>query len=425
MQRSNREGRWRGLSCLLLLVVGLILSGHLLAACGGSSSSSESTSSETTETAEAGEKRELEGTEGSDPETTVYAEGVPTLKELYEGSNEPAPTTGPAAASSKNVAFITCSTQPVGCAYPAESFVEAAKVLGWKARIYDGKLNVNNGYATAFHAAIASNPDAIVMFGIACEEVKTSLEEAKKANIPVVESITEDCSGSEPNGPKLYSVENQFNQDALSAAEFYERFGENQAAYVVDKTEGKAKVILTEWVGSQGRRVGTGWKTVFEKCAECEILENVEWEAAEQAPNGPLEQRFKTALTKFPEANAAIIAYDSMATFGGLAKAIVDAGRQSDMLVVSGEGFAETLQLMEEGKGISAEGGAWDNKWAGWELADELNRYFNGEPSVPQGLGLDVIDLEHNLPPEGKTYEADIDYVKAYEEIGSGKKEGK
>lgn len=413
MPPTNREGRSRRRLCALF-VAGLIASALLLAACGSSSNSGSGSSGANAST-------KTNGASGGNPETTVYAPGVPTLKQLYESSNEAPPASGPSAAKGKEVIWVSCGQQAVGCRVAAEGFMEAAKVLGWKARIIDGKLNVDNGFATGIRTAIAAKPAAIITFGIGCEEQQTPFQEAKAAGIPVVETNTPDCS--EKGGPELFAVKNEFNKKALSASEFYERYGENQASYVVDKTAGKAKVLVNEWTGTAGKKIGAGWKKVFAKCSGCTILDNVGWEAAEQAPNGPMEQKFRTALTKYPEANSAIITFDSNATYGGLANAIVEANRQHNMVLVSGEGFNETLELIREEKGLTAEAGAWDqSKWFPWEVADELNRHFNGQPSVPEGIGLAVIDKEHNMPPKGENYKANVDFAKAYEEVWGGKK---
>jgi ribose transport system substrate-binding protein len=398
----------------LLLVAGVIASGLLLAACGSSSSSStESSSSEATEKSET---TESEAPAGGSAETTAYVEGVPTLKELYETSNEEPPSTGPAAAKGKSVAFISCSQASPGCSEAAAAFSEAGKVVGWNVRVYDGKFNENNGYATAFHAAIASNPDAIVSAGISCSEVKTLLEEVKAADIPVIETNAEECAGAE-----LYAAPAMFNKKFAGAREYYEAFGENQAAYMVDMTEGKAKVILPEYLGEIGTALTGGIKNVVEKCSECEIVESIPFEVKDLGPGLALEQRFKTALVKYSEANAVIIPFDSAAGYGGLAKAVVDSG--SEILSVGAEGSAEANALMEEEKGIDAEAGASDNTWIGWSWVDQLNRYFNGQPPVPQGIGLAVITPEHNLPPKGKSYQAEVDFKKAYEEIWAGEKE--
>ncbi len=92
------------------------------------------------------------------------------------------------------------------------------------------------------------------------------------------------------------------------------------------------------------------------------------------------------------------------------------------MLVVAGEGFDETLDLIRAGdKGLTAEGGAFDQSgWFPWEVADEINRFFNGEKSVPEGLGFTAIDADHNMPPDGQNYEAEVDYRKGYEKVWNG-----
>lgn len=421
MFKSDEKGRAR-LALRLSFVAAILISAFALAACGSSSSSSsESTSSEATQSEESsgsGSSESSEAGSGGSPETSAYAEGVPTLKELYEGTEEAPPTSGPKAAPGKEVIVISCGNESPGCAVPSEEFVEAAEALGWKAKILDAKLNINNGNSNAIRTAIAAHPDAIVPFAINCVEGKSAFEEAKSAGIPLVEDSAIDCgTGSE----KLWTVEESFNKDFKSTGEFYEKFGEDQAAYLVDKTEGKAKVLATEFAGPFGKSMNIGSTAIFKKCAECEVLENLSFEGAEQAPGGPLSQRFTTSLTKYPEANAALLAFDSVATFSGASKAIVDAGRANSMVVVAGEGFAESKQLIAEEAGLNAEGAAYDSARAQWGVADNLNRYFNGEPVVPQGVGLTVVDKEHNLEPVNKNYETKIDYKKAYEKIWTGK----
>jgi ribose transport system substrate-binding protein len=402
----------------LLLVPALILCGILLAACGSSSSSS-SSGSTSTASGSAGESEEAAS--GGPSLTKVYAPGVPNLKELYAGSEEPPPTTGPTAKPGANVIWIACGLESPGCAGPAEAFTEAGKALGWNTKVLDGKLNVNNGYSNAIRTAIAAHPEAIVTHGINCNEVKQPLEEAKDAGILIAEGSGIDCDDPRIGGPKLYSVPEEFSKNAKNTQQFYEQFGENQADYAIDATEGKAKVILVEFQGLFGENQGEAWKREFEKCSECEILETIPFEASELAPNGPAYQRFSTALVKYPEANAAVLAFDTNVTYTGMAKEVVDAGRAESMVVVGGEGFAEALQLVREGKGDTAEGGAYDNAWSAWAIADEVNRALNEQPAVPEGVGFKVVDKDHNMPPAGQDYTTSINYKQAYEEVWKGK----
>jgi ribose transport system substrate-binding protein len=409
-----------------LLLVGVLASAVALAACGSSGSSSSSSTSGgsggSTEEPATTASNTSGGEEGGSKETTVFAEGVPTLAELYEEAPaEGPPTSGPNAATGKEVIWVSCGMEAPGCAHPAESFEEAAKALGWKSKIVDGKLNANDGYANAIRTAIASHPDAIVTHGINCDEAKTSFQEAKAAEIPLVEASNIDCSDPRIGGEQLITIGEQFNKEAKDTAAFYTKQGEHQAAYAVDATEGKAKVILVEFEGLFGKNIGEGQRNVLEKCSECEILETIGFQASEEGPNQQAYQQFNTALIKYPEANAAIFAFDSNVTYTGLSKAVVDAGRAQDMVVVGGEGFSEAVELVREGKGDTAEGGAWDNAWASWGIADEINRYFNGEESVPEGIGITAIDKDHNMPPKGQDYATKVDYKKAYEEIWNGK----
>ena len=404
------------LASRLLILAGILAAAVSLAACGSSSSSSSSSSSTSTEeTTSPGSS----GGSGGSPETTTYVSGIPTLEELYEGTSEAPPTTGPKAVTGKEVIIVSCGQESPGCLGATEDIAEGAKTIGWKEKVVDGKLNVDNGYSNAIRTATASSPDAIVLIGINCNEAKTAIEEAKAAGIAVAVNAGADCgTGSE----KLFAVNQYFNKKAKGVLEFFEQYGENQAAYVMDKTEGKAKVILVEYLGLWGKAISRGWAAAFGKCSECEVLDTVGFEPADLAPGGPLSQRFETTLTKDQEANSVIISLSVASTYTGLAKEIVDSGRADQILSVTGEGLADAMQLIGEGGGgLNASGAAYDQVWSSWGLVDNLNRYFNNEEAVPQGVGFTAVDAEHNLPPKGENYTSAVPYKKAYEAIWSGK----
>ncbi len=406
----------------LLLLMSVLIAAVVLAACGSSSSSSSSssTSSEPAETETTGaEKEATEPVEesGGDQETTAYAKGVPTLAELYEGSEEEPPTSGPKAQTGKYIAVVSCGLEIEGCLNGTERFLEAAKVIGWKTKTFNGKANVNDGYATAMRSALASQPDAIALLGLNCPEVKTSVEEIAAAEIPIASYAGEDCgTGSE----EFWSFPQLYNKNAKNSIESYEEYGEFQAAYLIDATEGKAKIVSVGDAVGFGLALQEGQKAVLAKCAECEVLENLEFESAEVAPGGALYSRFETLLTKYPEANAVLIPFDSLAA-GGLSKVIVDSGRSGELTVVSGEGNKETLRLIREEAGLNAEGAASSFGWTAWGLVDNLNRFLAGEPTVAPGNGYVSISKDKNMQPAGQSYETPVDYKSAYEKIWSGK----
>jgi ribose transport system substrate-binding protein len=389
----------------------------VIAGCGSSSSSSSSGSTATTSST-GGEETTANGPDVN----KAYAPGIATLAEMYKGSETPPPSTGPKAKPGVEAIWVSCGQEAPGCAGPADAFSEVAKALGWNYRIIDGKLNVDEGWANGVRTAVAAKPDVIIVHGESCPEIKQPLEEAKAEGIPVAEIESVDCDASlAGSGEKLYSVGVEFTPEVKDTPEFYEQRGREQAAYLIDATEGKGKIIQFKEETYIGKYQAIGQDEVLEKCTECEILKTVEFATVEQVPSGPLAEKAASALVQNPEANAVIVTFDTNLVTGGVAKAVVDSGRSSEITVVGSEGYSEALQLVREEKGDNAEPISYDSHWTAWKLGDEINRYLNGEKSVPEGLGFVAIDKEHNLPPEGQDYQTKIDFKKAYESIWKGK----
>ncbi len=244
MHQTKTEGKARP-TLSLLIVVGGLLSALLLAACGSSSDQNGSGGASAETTQYGRDDKSAEPSSGA-AETTVYAKGVPTLKELYANSNEPPPTSGPPAAKDKTVVWVSLRPGSNWVRDPGQSFLEAAKALGWKASIADGKLNVGNGYATRSTRRSPPTRTRSSGFGIGCEEAKTPYEEAKAAGIPVVETQNTDC-----NDPRAWTLAVQgrksvHEESKVRLLNSTNATARNQAAYVVDRTKGKAKVLLTE-----------------------------------------------------------------------------------------------------------------------------------------------------------------------------------
>lgn len=351
----------------------------------------------------------------ADP-TKVYAEGVPTLEQLYASTEHAPSSSGPKLAPGKSVIFVSCGQASPGCAGPADEITSIAEKIGWNYKIIDGAFNVNDGYNTGMRQAIAAKPDAIVVHGISCQQILQPLREAQAANIPVFNIQGVDCD--DPKNPggatdPLF-VDMIFNEDFASAGEFYYEWGFLQAAYVIDATEGHAQIIRTHYAGSvTGDYQQAGQDAAIAKCADCKILATIDWVPSDLSAGGPLVQKFTTELTRNPSANAVIAEYDSVATTGGISKAITDAHRESTITVVGGEGYASALQLIREKAGLTADPGQ-SAAWMAWGVVDTMNRYFNDSPLVAQGVGFRMVDIDHNMMPDGEDYAPPIDFKQAY-----------
>jgi ribose transport system substrate-binding protein len=413
-------------------LMALVCLSLVISACGSSSSSSSSSPSESesettsepteeTETEE-GEEGESEASGGTEEIAGVtvelnkeYAPGVPTLEELYKGEETPAPTKGPKVKPGVSVVMVSCGQENPGCAGTPNAMVEATKKMGWNYRIVNGRLNEDNGYDNGMREAIALKPDAIVAFGISCSEVKQPLEEAKAAGIPVMALQAIDCS--EEGGPKLFEIPMWYSEKVKSGGAFFHNWGYYQGAYVIDSSAGEGQIIRTAWHYGFGPYQTEGQDEELEKCSGCEIVEEIQFTPEEQAPQGPVYQKFNTALLKHPEANVALMNWDTQPVNVGTSKAIVDAGRASTINAVACEGFAPANQMIREEKGNTAEACATSGPRMAWAALDEINRFLQGQPPAPEGFGVAVLTKTHGLPPEGQDYETKEPYKEEYEKL--------
>lgn len=419
---SNKGAPWA--RARLAVVIGAVCAAMALTACGSSNKSANSGSASSgTSSTSGGAGQTLTLPTGVVKLDQTYAPGVPTLADLYKGTEAPPPADGPRAAKGKTVIIVSCGQAVPACSNVARAMTDAFTTLGWTSRIIDGQLNANGGWDTAVRQAIAAHPDAIVnALGMNCSDIKQPLEEAKAARVPFFGVGSIDCNDPQnPGGPSapLLAGNLQFNRGAPGVSALYLQIGQQQAAAAIDATQGKAQIIRTQYLSGFGVYQAQGQDEVLKKCAGCKVLASIRWVAADSSPGGLLEQRFQTTLSRYPTANTVIYNFDSTATSAGLAKALVDSGRAKSMTGVASEGYATGLTLMRNHAGIDLVP-AYSGTWIGWGTADMVNRYFNRAPNVPEGIGVRLVDREHNLPASGE-YTTPIDFKADYKKVWLGK----
>lgn len=350
--------------------------------------------------------------------------GIRSMDELYKGNVGRPPTSGPAAQKDKFVVVVSCGQISPGCSTPTDGFVAAAKQLGWRTKVVDGRQNANNGWINGIRTAVAQKPDAIATIALDCSGVKQGLLDARRAKIPTLGIEALDCDDeTNPGGPaeKLYTVPNILGERMKSTGDFYDTWGDFLMSYIVNRTGGKAKVV---YVNFEGVPLTAHWKkgamSVIEKCKGCEVVDYVDAAVSDTASAGLVGKKLAPALLKNPDANAVQFGSDVMSVLGGGAKAVADSGRKGDLIVSGGEGSPAAMDLVRDDKGVSANLGI-PLEWMGWGAADQLNRYFAGEDAVPQGIGFQIVDKDHNLPAPGKGYEASVDFKTSYAKLWSAK----
>lgn len=390
--------RPRGTTLRAAAVGALIAASSItLAACGGNSKS-DSSSSSTGATS-----------------TTVAANGDAasyrtTLDKWYKGTfKEP---TGPAVqpAKGKNIWVISTGQSIETSQNASKGMQEAGKALGWNVKIFDGKFD-SNRELSGIQQAIADKADGIVLLYIDCAPVKSGLQQAQKAGIKVVGIESADCNPSLEHVVRY--VDDQSFEKWVS-----DSWGGSQAAWVVGKTDGQAKTIIvaeTDLVTT--KLVLEGNQRGLAACKTCEVVDVVEFVGADFGP--ALQQKIEQSLNRHPDANSMIGSYDAVFTSGGGAAALRSTGRVQKVLAVGGEGSTPGMDLIRRHAGMDACTGL-PTAWEGYAAVDALVRMLTGQDpqqGVDSGIGSQICDREHNMPPAGESYQAPVDFVSAYKKL--------
>lgn len=365
----------------------LVVAALVLAGCGGSDTGSGSNDS---------------GKSGS----ALVDEAKKNLEANYAGTDRELPSSAPKPAADKNIWIITCSLAAEGCSAPGKALAEAAEVLGWTSTLVDGKLDPAV-YNSSIRNAIADKADAVVLVSVDCALTKASLQAAKNEGIKVGGLYGLDCDDKYAGGgKKLFDFELQY-ADGQTYGEFMTgTYAQSIADYVIAKTDGKANVIaMRENDVAVVRHIGDGFVERMEQCSGCKVT-SVEFTGADFL-SGKLQAKVQTALTQNPNADVVFAPYDAAVTLG-IAAGVKSAGRDDKVLLVGGEGLSPNIEMIKSGSGQDFAAGA-PARWAGWALADELVRTFAGEPLVDEGIGVQSIDADNNIPTKTPFYDGNAE----------------
>lgn len=383
--RAMRTKRLAGVAGLMAVAV------LVLAACGDSDDG-----------AEGG------GGQASSGDVERYEEQLQTL---YEGTYEK-PSGGPVEPSEGQNVWVISTGQEIETAQAASAAMEdASDALGWEVTIFDGKFD-SSRQLSGIQQALADKADGIVLLYVDCAPVKSGIRQARDAGVAVVGIESKDCQPSLENHVVKYVGDRPFDEWVAHD------FGGTQAAWVIAKTKGEAKTIVTVQTDLYTTAVtyDPGITDEFDECPSCEIVETIEFVGAEFGP--PLQQKIEQALNKHPDANSFIAAYDAVLTGGGGAAALRASGRLDEIEIMGGEGSVPGIELVYNQAGMDACSGI-PTAWEGYGAIMGLARVFAGQDPDKgnSGIGAQACDRDHNLPPKGKSYEAPIDFVSAYEEL--------
>jgi ribose transport system substrate-binding protein len=330
------------------------------------------------------------------------------LTALYEGNVGRPPTASPSPAEGKKILIVSCGQQTLSCASGANSAMDAAKAIGWQAKIFDGKFNPAL-YGAGVQQAVSTKVDGIILDAIDCATAKPQLEQARKAGIKIVAIASYDCDDPTVGGSPLFDGQPMFHggqKDNRAAAMSWSAM---QAEFAAAKQDGKAKVILFKLDAFlAGKYIREGLERGFESCAGCEVVAEVPLAPTDIGPK--LQQKVQSALLRNPDANTVMAGFDVL-LLAGVEAGVRASGRAAKVKLFGAEGYAPTADLAREGH--VAGGVAVPADWQGWAAVSTLNRVFAGQDPVDEGLGFQAWDKTHNLGATGG-YQPQVDFKAAY-----------
>lgn len=362
----------------------------LLAACGGASSGGG-------------------GGAGGGGQTSFLSQAQANVQKDYESTDRAPDTASRPAVKGKKIVVISAGDEGESASVPVHAVMAAAQAIGWGVTEYDEHLDPTRGPAL-MRQAIAAGADGIVVDANDCPLIKAPLQEARAKNIVVVPIYAYDCDDPLFNGGQaLFNGVVQFGQ-AGTPDELALEYGAHQADAVIVATKGHARVVLFNDVEfTVLHYTGEGFKRELAKCSDCKVVDEVEFKAAELGP--ALQQKAATALLQHPEANAVKIPYTA-ASLLGIAGAVTQSGKASQLYVMGGEGFADELDLIRNKKGVNAVN-IISSEWVGWASVDTMNSLFQGQQPKNSGIGWTLADPSRNMPASGP-FVPKVDFKAAY-----------
>jgi ribose transport system substrate-binding protein len=282
------------------------------------------------------------------------------------------PTTGPKAAKDKSVVYVSLTQNSSGNADSAKGAEEAAKVLGWKFTLFDGKGTATGG-ADALNQAIALKPDAIILGSVSIENNKALIKQANDAGIVVIGWHATDKPGPVADPKVFTNVGTDPAAIAYTAGEYavVDSNGTAQAEVISDR---QYPIVVTK---------SDGIEKAIKECSGCALL------SEDNAPFGEVPQRtpglINSLLQRFGDKLGYILTFNEV-YFDFAVPTLKAAGidpAAKPHLVAAGDGSESAYQRIRNGQ-YQVATVPEPAYMHGWQLIDELNRAFNGQP--PSGF---------------------------------------
>lgn len=311
----------------------------------------------------------------------------------------PGPTIPAKAPKDIKVGIVPCGVQFRGCNAPALGAEEAAKALGWKVTVYDG-AGTQEKQNTGILDAIASGANLILTTSLDPNFIQLGLSKAKEAGVPVVSS----SAGTDTPNPVIAPAGGGLKYVTDVGTDF-SAVGRGLGDFTVKGSDGKANVVVFEDDEYPSAVASLkGFVDVIQRCPGCRVSGVVKMTASQIGSVGQMAVGY---LQTHPDVDWIYAPYDPVAAV--MVMAIVQAGLQDKVRLVSIVGSAQNIDFIRQGR-VQVADGAFDNFYMGWAQVDQAIRVLNKQPLIePNGEGTPFSIVTKDNLPDGE-FNTKVDY---------------
>jgi len=305
------------------------------------------------------------------PETAA-SEALAAARRVVDEAAQPAaawngPLTGPRAAPGKQLAVVNEDLRNGGILGVNDGVLEAARVVGWKVKVYDSG-GTPDGRRKMLADALDSHPDGLVIVGVDARALAPWLQPFADRRIPIVGWHVAAKAGPVPGTPVAMNV----STDPLDVARV-------TALAAVVQSGGRAGVVIfTDTSFELPKAKADAMTAVVRACSGCTLLETQDIAISRNAQLMPaatsaLRARYGKRWTHALAINDIYFDY--------AAPVLTQAGVPSDGLgmLSAGDGSESAFLRIRAGTFQTATV-AEPLNLHGWQLVDEMNRLLAGQP---------------------------------------------
>ncbi len=320
---------------------------------------------------------------------------------LFASSAGALPDNGPPAQTHKKILFVASNLRNGGVKSVSESFHQAAQELKWQVDIVDcsGKKSC---VQTSLKKSLEKVPDGIVLGGFDGADFRDILKKARKKGSKVVGWHASSKAGLSED--MFINISTDPAEVAKAATTQLEKYGKKKGGVI----------ILTDRDYSIATAKTLAMKRLIESMPNFNLI------AVEDLPiskaDTEINHLVKAWNQRYGKSWTHTLAINDL-YFDNMAEALRAIHREDIVGIGAGDGSIEAINRVSSQKSQQLVTVAEPLQTQGWQLADELNRAFAGEPPSGYTTEILVIDKKYMDALKSGNIEENIPYQSDYMKI--------